>query len=135
MPKPKNITVTVTVDTETITQANVDTTIVLTDTNNDHDITPDDSATFDIVANNGAQVTFQIAQKDGGTGVSFVSFAKASAPAGGTSKSVMSPLPQAPQWRTTINGAQKDMEYFDITIDVPGKGEFTLDPIVKVEGP
>ncbi|MEO9805324.1 MAG: hypothetical protein ABJF04_18845 [Reichenbachiella sp.] len=135
MPQPKNITVTVTVDTETITQANVDTTIVLTDTNHDHDITPDDSATFEIVANNGGQVTFEIAQKDGKTGVSFVSFEEAPAPPGGVCKSVMKPLPKSPKWRSTISGNQKDTEYFTIKVNVPGKGDFTLDPEVKVEGP
>ena len=136
MPQPKNITVTVTVDTETITQANVDTTIVLTDDNNDHDQKPDDSSTFDIVANNGAQITFDIAQKDGGTGVSFVSFEQAPAPSGGKSKNLMNPLPKAPtNWRATVNGNQKDTEYFTIKVSVPGKGEFTLDPEVSVKGP
>ena len=129
MPQPKDITVTVTVVTENITQNNVDQTIVLTDTNNDHDKTPDDSSTFQIIANNGAQVTFTIAQKDGGTGVSFVSFDKD----GGVS--VMNPMPQSPNWTTTISGAQKASENFSITIEVPGKGQFTLDPDVRVEGP
>lgn len=135
MPKPTNITVTVTVDTETITQANVDTTIVLTDTNHDHDIKPDDSSTFDIIANDGAKVTFEIAQKNGGKGVSFVSFDEAPTPSGGKSKSVMKPLPNSPNWKTNINGNQKDTEYFTITVSVPGKGDFTLDPEVSVEGP
>lgn len=130
MPQPKNITVTVTVDTETITQANVDKTIVLTDTNHDHDKKPDDSSTFEIIANNGAQVTFEIAQKNGKTGVSFVSFDKET---GGSQ--LMNPLPKSPKWRATVSGAQKATENFSIKVNVPGKGDFKLDPEVKVEGP
>lgn len=130
MPQPKDITVTVTVDTETITQANVNTTIVLTDDNNDHDNTPGDSSTFDIIANDGATITFQIAQKNGGTGVSFVSFDKE--PGG---SAIMDPLPSSPNWVGTINGAQDATESYSITIDVPSKGQFTLDPKIDIKGP
>lgn len=130
MPQPKDITVTVTVDTDNITQANVTETIVLTDNNNDHDTTSGDSSTFDIIANDGATITFQIAQKNEGTGVSFVSFDKEH---GGSA--IMDPLPSSPNWVGTINGAQQAHESYSITVDVPGKGQFTLDPEVHVEGP
>lgn len=130
MPQPKDVTVTVTVDTVTITQENVRQTIVLSDDNGGSDQTPGDSCTFLSKINDKAKVTFEIKAKDGSSDVSFVSFNKT-----GSGPNVMNPMPHAPKWSATVTGGQKDKENYQITVDVSGKGEFTLDPGVEVEGP
>ncbi|WP_420580299.1 hypothetical protein [Reichenbachiella sp.] len=130
MPKPKNVSVTVTVDTERINAENIKQTIVLTDDNSGSDQTPDDSCTFLSKINNGAKVTFEIQAKNGSTNVSFVSFNKT-----GKGPNVLNPMPHAPKWRATVSGNQKDKEDYEFTIEVAGKGQFTLDPGVEVEGP
>lgn len=130
MPKPKDVLVTVTVDTTAITKENVRQTIVLSDDNGGANQTPNNSCTFLSKINKGARVTFEIVAKDGSADVSFISFAKT-----GSGPNVMNPMPHAPKWSATVSGAQKDKESYEITINVSGKGEFTLDPGVEIEGP
>lgn len=124
-----DINVSVTIDTVNITSSNLSTTVVLTDDNGDHDDTPGDSTTFDIEAGTNQTVKFNIYAKDSSTEVNFVSFADEN------DVQCFVELPSSSNdWTGTTAAAEVAVtENFSITFDVAGKGQFTLDPELKVK--
>lgn len=131
-----DFTVTVTVDTATITQANVASTVVLTDDNPDHadgDDTPGDSETFDIETGLNKKILFVPSPNDGSNAVSFDSFVQennvtafSDLPSGGT---------EGNGWiGTTASSSVTGTEKFTINFTVKGKGSFSLDPKLRVQG-
>ncbi|MEP5612817.1 MAG: hypothetical protein ABJP45_11235 [Cyclobacteriaceae bacterium] len=123
-----DINVSVTVDTVNITQENVATTVVLTDDNGDHDITPGDSETFDIVTGINKTIKFTPSSQDGTT-VTFDSFEQEN------EVNAFAELPSnANEWTgTTASESVTGTELFKIYFTVEGKGQFYLDPELQVD--
>lgn len=117
-----DIIATVSVDTQNITAENLNTTVVLRDTNNDADKTAHESSTFVIYASAGQTVAFRIAALDGVTPVGLVAFAQTSGVA------AFSTLPAAANsFVGTVSETVQGGEEFNITFTV-NSDTYTLDP-------
>ncbi|MDW3192354.1 MAG: hypothetical protein R8G66_08315 [Cytophagales bacterium] len=131
-----DINVLVTVDTENLTAENVNTTVVLSDDNDDTDDIPGDSSTFDIIkAGGGVSIQWTPESKNGTDSVSITGINKV------TGDDVWDVEPSlesgTDMWLGSLISNYGDTTYemkYDIVFEVSNRsGEsFILDPKIKV---
>lgn len=134
-----DINITVTVDTENLTAENVNTTVVLSDDNDDSDDIPGDSSTFDVIkAGGGVSVQWTPESKNGTDTVNITGINKVSGDdVWGVTPSLES---GTDMWLGSLisNDGDTTLEMkYDIVFEVSNKsGEsFTLDPKMTVPPP
>ncbi len=132
-----DINVLVTVDTETLTAENVNTTVVLSDDNDDSDDIPGDSSTFDIIKEGGGvSIQWTPESKNGTDTVTLTGINKVS----GDDCWDVQPSQETgtDMWLGSLvdNNGDSTLEMkYDIVFEVSNKsGEsFTLDPKVTID--